>query len=141
MRTASFLRRTTQSPQRCAYRFCRSRPADHSGNLPYPQPQQLSRRCGSVRADNAAKQLGWHSTRLAGSGAGDGNRTHGSSLGSYRHVFDSHQPSRGVPLSSMYCHLPIPTAVTIPDRLSVARSPSEIERATGLEPATFSLGN
>jgi hypothetical protein len=63
-------------------------------------------------------------------------------LGSYRRMFDSHRPTSDVPMISYVSPLSLPTTVTIPDRLpTVPGSPSEIERATGLEPATFSLGN
>ena len=55
---------------------------------------------------------------LPESGAGDGNRTHGSSLGSYFRVFDPHRPTRGVPMGSHRSARPIPTVVTIPVRLA-----------------------
>src|ERR1017187_8400431 len=56
--------------------------------------------------------------RVRAFGAGDGNRTHVSSLGSYYRVFDSHRPTRGVPMVSGSSHLPTPTAVPIPVRLA-----------------------
>jgi hypothetical protein len=39
-------------------------------------------------------------------------------LGSYYRVFDSHRPTRGVPMVSGCSHLPTPTAVPIPVRLA-----------------------
>src|ERR1700721_1385459 len=41
-----------------------------------------SQRLPTSRRNQAVDQVGWHWPAMAGIGAGDGNRTHGSSLGS-----------------------------------------------------------